>query len=214
MPNWGIAASPVVERRLDHCRRSAAQDACVAACDKRTGEERWKALADVASYSRTDRDRPGGTTRVDLPDRGTDRGPRSRLSADCTGPTMFKWEQWPIAHRHARCCTRICCCSPTRHKGTILLRLGRDKSESRQVWHRRESDAPDGKALHCLISTPQIRRPSHLRGRRPGVLEVPAICRPAIKSGRTGRWSPRTAGPPFIWCATATGPGCSTNEGS
>lgn len=50
MPNWGIAASPLVEDDL-LIVQIGGEDACLVAFDKTTGEQRWKALSDDASYS-------------------------------------------------------------------------------------------------------------------------------------------------------------------
>ncbi|MGQ9562540.1 MAG: PQQ-binding-like beta-propeller repeat protein [Thermogutta sp.] len=50
VPIWGVAAAPLVEGDLLIVQIGAA-DACVAALDRRTGELRWKALKDPASYS-------------------------------------------------------------------------------------------------------------------------------------------------------------------
>jgi outer membrane protein assembly factor BamB len=36
------------------------------------------------------------------------------------------------------------------------LRLGRDQPTIEKLWHRRRQDVPDGKALHCLNSTPFV----------------------------------------------------------
>ena len=51
MPNWGIAASPVVEGDLLIVQIGGEGDACVCAFDKTSGHQRWKALPDAASYS-------------------------------------------------------------------------------------------------------------------------------------------------------------------
>ena len=51
MPNWGIAAAPVIEGDLLIAQIGGADNACICAFDKKTGQERWKALPDDASYS-------------------------------------------------------------------------------------------------------------------------------------------------------------------
>ncbi|MGD9721402.1 MAG: PQQ-binding-like beta-propeller repeat protein [Pirellulales bacterium] len=50
MPIWGIAAAPLVEGELVIVQIGG-EGACLVAFDKRTGEERWRALDDNASYS-------------------------------------------------------------------------------------------------------------------------------------------------------------------
>ena len=51
MPIWGIAASPLVEKDLLIVQIGGEGNACLVAFDKRTGEERWRALPDDVSYS-------------------------------------------------------------------------------------------------------------------------------------------------------------------
>ena len=51
MPIWGIAASPLVEKDLVIVQIGGEPNACLVAFDKRSGEERWRALPDRASYS-------------------------------------------------------------------------------------------------------------------------------------------------------------------
>jgi hypothetical protein len=50
MPVWGIAASPVIYDEL-LIVQIGGEGACLVAFDRRTGEERWRALDDQASYS-------------------------------------------------------------------------------------------------------------------------------------------------------------------
>ena len=50
MPIWGIAASPLVEDDLVIVQIGG-EGACLVAFDKRTGDEKWRALDDNASYS-------------------------------------------------------------------------------------------------------------------------------------------------------------------
>jgi len=51
MPNWGIAASPVVEGGLLILQIGGDGEACLIALDKITGQQRWTALSDDASYA-------------------------------------------------------------------------------------------------------------------------------------------------------------------
>jgi len=50
MPIWGIAASPIIHQGLIIVQIGGEPDACVVAFDKISGEERWHALPDNASY--------------------------------------------------------------------------------------------------------------------------------------------------------------------
>ena len=51
MPTWGIASAPIVEGDLLIVQISGKPNACIVAFDRKTGEEKWKALDDHASYS-------------------------------------------------------------------------------------------------------------------------------------------------------------------
>ncbi|MCX7014469.1 MAG: PQQ-like beta-propeller repeat protein [Candidatus Sumerlaeota bacterium] len=51
VPQWGIAAAPLVEGDLVVLHVGGSNGACLVAFDKKTGEERWRALNDRASYS-------------------------------------------------------------------------------------------------------------------------------------------------------------------
>ena len=50
MPNWGISSSPIIEGDLLITQIGGEGEACVIALDRKTGEERWKAFPDEASY--------------------------------------------------------------------------------------------------------------------------------------------------------------------
>ena len=51
MPIWGISCSPLIEGDFVILQISGSDDACIVAFDRTTGEERWRALDDPASYS-------------------------------------------------------------------------------------------------------------------------------------------------------------------
>ena len=51
MPIWGLTAAPLVEGDIVIVQMGAKPDACLVGFDKKTGEERWRALEDEASYS-------------------------------------------------------------------------------------------------------------------------------------------------------------------
>jgi len=154
MPNWGIAASPVIEGDLLIVQAGGEGNACVCAFDKVTGQERWKALSDDASYS--------------APIVVTQAG--RRVLVCWTGNRIvgldpsngrlfweypFPWEKWPIAIATPVLHGDMLLFSEA-HQGTLLLRLSQKEPRVEKIWHRRRKDVPDGKALHCLISTPCI----------------------------------------------------------
>ena len=51
MPIWGIASAPLVDGDLVIVQIGGADGACLVAFDKKSGEEKWRALDDNASYS-------------------------------------------------------------------------------------------------------------------------------------------------------------------
>ncbi len=154
MPNWGIAAAPVVEDDLVIVQIGGA-DACLCAFDKRTGRERWTALGDDASYAAPIVvDQAGLRVLVCLTgDRVVGLDPRTgRLLWEHPWP----WEKWPIGIATPVVQDDLLLISDA-HKGTLLLRLDQDTPKAEVKWHRRRQDSADGKALHCLISTPFIQ---------------------------------------------------------
>lgn len=154
MPNWGIAAAPVVEGDLLIVHIGGDDSACLCAFDKRSGEPRWKALADVASYAAPIVvDQAGHRVLVcQTGDRivGLD-APRGELLWEYP----FPWKSWPIGIATPVVHGDLLLVSDA-HQGTILLRLGGEKPTVEKLWHRKQREVPDGKALHCLISTPLI----------------------------------------------------------
>ena len=155
MPNWGIAASPVVEGQLLIVQIGGGNDACVCAFDKKTGEQRWKALPDDASYS--------APIVIDQANRRVLvcwTGDRALGLDPANGEIHWEyptpWEKWPIAiatpvlHQNKLLCSDA-------HKGTFLLRLSQEEPTAEKLWHRRKKDNAGGAGMHCLISTPLVQ---------------------------------------------------------
>jgi outer membrane protein assembly factor BamB len=153
MPKWGIASAPLIEDDLV-ILHIGGEDACLVAFDKVTGQERWRALPDDASYSAPIVvDQAGQRVLVCF------TGDRIVGLAPATGEVYwsfpFPWERWPIAISTPVVEGDLLLLSDA-HKGTLLLRLKQDQVDVEQVWHRRREEVPDGAALHCLNSTPMI----------------------------------------------------------
>jgi len=154
MPNWGIAASPIVEDDLVVVQIGGT-NACIVAFDKSTGEEKWTSQGDAASYSAPIIiDQAGKRVLVCA------TGDRL-LGLDITDGKLlweypWAWEKWPIIistpvlHKDL-----LMFCEA--HKGTIILRVLQNETKVEKVWHRRRGKPEDGPALHCLNSTPMIR---------------------------------------------------------
>lgn len=154
MPKWGIAAAPLVEGDL-LIVQIAGTDACLVALDKRTGEERWKALPDDATYSAPIViDQAGRRVLVCwTADRIVGLNPEDgQLLWDYEYP----WERWPIAISTPVLDRNLLLFSDA-HKGTLLLELIDDPLGVACRWHRRREELPKGEAaMHCLNSTPYI----------------------------------------------------------
>jgi len=155
MPNWGIAASPIREQGLIIVQIGGDDSACVVAFDQITGEERWKALADDASYSAPIVVEQAGrrVLVVWTGDRVVGLDPRHGKELWAVD---FKWEKWPIGIATPVVFRDKLLISETM-KGTLLLQLNQDRTEVTTLWHRRKQELEDGRALHCLISTPFIQ---------------------------------------------------------
>ena len=154
MPNWGISASPVIENDLVIVQIGGEPDACVCAFDKVTGRPRWTALADDASYSAPIViDQAGRRVLVCWTgDRITGLAPES---GSLYWEVPFPWEKWPIAIATPVLHEDMLLMSEA-HKGTILLRLAQNEPKVSKLWNLRRQETDDGKALHCLISTPYV----------------------------------------------------------
>ena len=154
MPLWGIAASPVVEGGLLILQIGGENEACLIALDKMTGEQRWTALPDVASYAAPIVINQCGK-RVLVCKTG-DRV--VGLDVD-TGKLHWAipvpWKSWPIGIA-TPVLDRDMLLTTEAHKGTLLLRLSTDSLTVDELWHRGRQNSEDKTALHCLISTPYV----------------------------------------------------------
>ena len=155
MPNWGIAASPVVEGQLLIVQIGGDNEACLCAFDKKTGELRWKALPDVASYS--------APIVIDQANRRVLvcwTGDRVLGLDPASGEIHWEyptpWKSWPIAIATPVLHENRLLCSDA-HKGTFLLQLSQEKPAAEKLWHRHKKDNADGRGMHCLISTPLVQ---------------------------------------------------------
>ncbi len=190
MPTWGISAAPVVEKSLLIVQIGGEDNACLVAFDKKTGEERWKALPDDASYSAPIViDQAGHRVLVC---RTADR--IAGLDA-ATGKLHwtfpFPSKTWPIAiadpvlHRDMLFLSEA-------HRGSILLRVAADRVAVEKMWHREGGDGKP-KALNCLQSTPCVRGDFVYGVDSEGVLRCLEL-----ETG-TRRWEDETAVPKKRW---------------
>lgn len=190
MPIWGIAASPLVAGDLVVVQIGG-RDACLVAFDKRTGEERWRALSDRASYA--------APILVEQAGR--------RVLVCWTGDSVAGLDPGTgeLHWRHPFRPTRMVIAIATPvvdenrlfvtsfYDGSLLLQLDPQRLAVRQLWRRQGRDERNTDALHSIISTPMILG-DHIYGVDSyGELR----CLQAATGDRV--WEDRTATPPARW---------------
>ena len=142
MPNWGIAAPPLIEGDRLITQIGGAGDACVIALDPATGEECWKAFPDEASYAPATAIDQAGRRVVVMP-----LGFRLVAFDPADGELLWSHEQprssWPIAIPAPVVRGDLLLFS-TAHAGSVLLRLRADRPAVDVVWERpRRGRTPD-----------------------------------------------------------------------
>jgi zinc protease len=154
VPVWGVAAAPLVDGELLIVQIGGADGACLMAFDKKTGVEKWRALADNASYSAP----------IIIPQAGR------RVLVCWTGDNVVGLDPasgkvyWKHPFRPARMVINV----PTPvvegdrlflsafYDGSLMLRLRQDELGVEQLWRRRGQSEVVTDALHAMISTPLL----------------------------------------------------------
>ncbi|MBC8871441.1 MAG: SUMF1/EgtB/PvdO family nonheme iron enzyme [Planctomycetes bacterium] len=152
---WGIAPAPLVEGNFVILQVGGAGGACIVAFDKRTGDERWKALDEPTSYSSPIVIEQAGR-RVLVCWTGASV---SGLDPD-TG-TVYWRHAWghdggwidPIASPAFDSNRLFVSC--TQH-GARMLKLHPDELKVELVWEYAGPARRRGKSLHAVISTPWL----------------------------------------------------------
>lgn len=155
LPTWGISAAPLIEKDLLIVQIGGDDGACLVAFDRKTGEERWKALPDDASYSAPIVVDQAGK-RVLICWTADRVGGLDPASGELYWSYPYPSERWPIAIATPVVHGDLLLLSEA-HKGSLLLRLRSDRPAVEKVWHRRNQDGEKNDALHCLQSTPYVR---------------------------------------------------------
>ncbi len=191
VPNWGIAASPVIEDDLLIVQIGGAGDACLAAFDRVTGQPRWQALSDDASYSAPIVIDQAGR-RVLVCWTGNRIVGLDPATGDLYWQYPFPWEKWPIGIATPVVRNELLLLSEA-HKGSLLLQVSQASTQVEKRWHRRREDLENDAALHCLISTPYIDGQFIYGADSSGVLRCLRL--------ETGEqvWEDRTAVPENRW---------------
>lgn len=151
LPTWGITSSPLIEGEFVIVQIGGAGDACVVALDRRTGETRWHALDDDASYSSPIVIDQAGQ-RVLVVWTGERVVGMDPTDGSVDWAEDYKWEKWPIGIASPVHSGDHLLVSEV-HKGSLLIKLDRDDVTARRVWHRSDDDGP---ALHALMGTPLV----------------------------------------------------------
>jgi outer membrane protein assembly factor BamB len=154
MPIWGIAASPLVEKNLVIVQIGGKQDACLVAFDKCSGEERWRALPDRASYSAP----------IVIEQAG------KRVLVCWTGDNVVGLDPangsvyWEHPFKPTRMVINITTPVVDQNRlfvssfydGSLMLKLLADRPAVEPIWRRLGPDEKQTDSLHSIISTPYL----------------------------------------------------------
>jgi outer membrane protein assembly factor BamB len=190
MPNWGIAASPLIHEDLV-ILHIGGQGACVVALNKENGAEVWRALSERAQYSAPIIVRQGGQPVAICWTGDSASGLDAR-----TGKVLWRHE-WkprnmpigvatPVVEKDRVFFTSF-------YDGSLMLKLAADKPTSEKVWQIAGRDERNTLALHSIISTPVFEG-----GYIYGVDSYGELrCLDAATGDRV--WENKTAVPPARW---------------
>jgi outer membrane protein assembly factor BamB len=152
MPEWGIAAAPLVVADLVILHIGGRDGACVVALEKGSGQERWRALDDRASYSAPIVTRQAGEQVVIVWN-----GDALTGLAPTTGKVLWRIEfppgkmpigvPTPVVEGNRVFVSSF-------YDGSLMVELGGPPLTATKLWSQRGSSERNTKALHCMISTP------------------------------------------------------------
>ena len=154
VPVWGIAGAPLVEGDLLIVQVGARDSGCLMAFDKTTGEERWRALDDSASYSApVIIEQAGKRVLVCI------TGERVAGLDPMTG--RLYWEHpFPPRRMVITIATPVFdgmhLMATSFYDGSLLLKVRPGRLSVEELWRRRGASERNTDALHCCISTPLI----------------------------------------------------------
>ncbi|MBG86721.1 MAG: dehydrogenase [Verrucomicrobiales bacterium] len=153
LPIWGIAASPVVDGDLVVVMIGGTK-ACVVAFDKKTGEEKWRALDDRANYATPTMIEQAGK-KVLVFWTGEQVAGLAPQSGKVLWAYPFKARKMPlgistpIQHQDILYFTGF-------YDGSLMLRPNPKKLEVSKVWRRIGRSERSTDSLHSIISTPVL----------------------------------------------------------
>ncbi len=155
MPLWGIASAPLVHEGLVITHIGGDDGACVVAFDRLTGEERWRALDDRASYSA-----PilvtRGTRVVVIVWNGDALAALSVTDGKVYWRIAFPPRKMPIGvPTPVVDDDRIFVSSF--YDGSLMAQMGTRPTDARKLWSACGKSERSTRALQCMISTPVMR---------------------------------------------------------
>lgn len=153
MPIWGIAASPLVEQGLVIVQIGG-EEACIVAFDKKTGQEKWRALADDASYSAPIMIEQAGK-RVLVCWTGARVVGLNPLSGEVYWQHPFQPTRMVIAIATPVVQDNRLFVSSF-YDGSLMLKLDPERTAIEPVWRRLGPDEMKTDSLHCMIGTPYL----------------------------------------------------------
>ena len=152
MPIWGIASAPIVAAENLIVQIGGQPGACIVAFDRKTGEEKWKAIDDTASYSA-----PIVITHAGQQILICWTGNNIAALDPETGAVHWlhplpatRWEigiATPIFHENELFFTNF-------YEGSLLLKLPPDELTVELGWHRAGKDERNTEALQTTMATP------------------------------------------------------------
>jgi outer membrane protein assembly factor BamB len=155
MPNWGIAAAPLVYRDLVIQVAAGSGDSCVVALDRANGRERWRALDERAGYSAPILIRQGEQDVV-VCWTGESISGLDPLSGKTFWSIPMQPRNMPIGVPTPVVDDNRLLVSSF-YDGSMLIRLDSERPAAEKVWHRVGLDEKNTDALHCMIGTPIIK---------------------------------------------------------
>lgn len=154
MPIWGIAASPLVEKDLLIAQVGGSGGTCLVAFDKKSGEQRWTALDDKASYSAPIIIEQAGQ-RVLV----CWTGDRVAGLDPATGKVHWQHEfkptrmviniATPVLENDRLFMTAF-------YDGSLMLKVHPNKLAADKIWRRLGPDEKNTDSLHSIMATPYL----------------------------------------------------------
>jgi outer membrane protein assembly factor BamB len=151
MPTWGIAGAPLIVDDLVIVQLGA-ENACIIALDKESGDPQWQSLNDRGGYSA-----PILIEQAGQPVVVCWTGDSVAGLAPSSGEVLWRIPfapsempigvATPIVKDNKLFVTSF-------YDGSLMLRLGKDQPTAEQLWKKQGPDEYQTEALHSIISTP------------------------------------------------------------